>query len=255
MTAIQALAFGDVDQGLWGAAWLPAPTTGPLGVRIGSDAAVLAAILYHEGGEDEWRIEGEQVSLLLTPSGPGARSQGTDGEFDAVDQLCRVTGTLTISGTDHEVSCLGWRGSATGSVELDRIESFRLVSAWFDPDEGLALTALRPRKSRGHESDIVAAATLESGPTPAVAEPRLSTTYTAAGVPERAGLELWFEEDPSPEPQSDAAAPPYPRRAAGEAIGAGLHWQLAGFDVHAEPFRWHSRGRDGAGLYLLGRRR
>jgi hypothetical protein len=255
VTAIQTLAFGDLDQGVWGAAWLPDAASGPLAARIGSEAAALAATVDRDDEEDQWRIEGDQISLLLSRSGPAAHSRGTDGELDAVDQLCRVTGKLTLEARDYDISCLGWRSSATSTVELDRIESFRIVSAWFDAEDGIALTALRPRKSRGQESDIVAAAALDPSPAPAVTDPRLSTTYTGAGLPARAGLELWFEEDPAAESGPDGAAPPYPRRAAGEAIGAGLDWQLSGFDLHAEPLRWHSRGRDGAGVYLLGRRR
>ena len=47
----------------------------------------------------------------------------------------------------------------------------------------------------------------------------------------------------------------YPRRASGEALGARAHALAGGLELKAEPFRWHSRGREGAGMYVLARRR
>jgi hypothetical protein len=164
------------------------------------------------------------------------------------------------------VDCLGWRSSRDGRIDLDRLGSFRQVSAWFEPGEGLAVLALRPRKARGQESDVVAAAVLETEHPGPVSEPRLSTTYTATGLPLRAGLELWIDDgsDAGSEREADRGrggedgdgveptAHQYPRRASGEALGAYADWKVAEFELHAELFRWHNRGRDGAGVYLLG---
>ena len=82
---------------------------------------------------------------------------------------------------------------------------------------------------------------------PPVEDPRLSTTYGDDGWPARAGLELWLAGSDSDER--------YPHRASGEATGARAQALAGDLEVRAEPFRWHSRGREGAGMYFLARRR
>lgn len=254
MSTSRALAFGDLEAGLWGVAWIPAPDDRvAVAVCAGSTAKVVSAALTRKQEADEWRLDGEGIELALSASGSPVSSGDPQAGLEGFDQLCRVTGTLTLDGAQHEVSCLGWRGARSGLV-TDKIESFRQVSAWFEPDEGLALLALRPRKARGQESDIVAAAVLEPEPVPPVADPRLSTTYTEAGLPSRAGLELWLEEGEPDADGGDERPEQYPRRAAGVAVSAGLDWETTSFALHAAPLHWHSRGRDGAGVYLLGRR-
>jgi len=251
---LRALAFGDIEAGSWGAAWMPDPGgSGSLAVHAAAGAAVTSAALRGSDPGEEWRLRGDSASLVLTPAGaPG--SSGAEGSgMEGFDQLCRVTGRLLIHGVEQEVDCLGWREVRTGALDLDRIGSFRQVSAWFEPGEGLALLALRPRKSKGQESDLLAATVLDPEMTCAVADPRLSTTYTADGLPARAGLELWLgKEDAKP---ADDESARYPRRAAGEAVGAGIDWTVAGFELHARLLRWHAHGQDGAGVYMLGKRR
>jgi hypothetical protein len=88
----------------------------------------------------------------------------------------------------------------------------------------------------------VTAAVLDSEAPAPVADPRFSTTYSA-GRPIRSSLELWLgqEEDE------------YPRRAAGEALGPCASGNGGGVSVQASLFRWHSRAREGAGVYILAR--
>jgi hypothetical protein len=198
-------------------------------------------------------MDGDAIELVLSPSSRAADGPRS-GPLDGFDQLCRAGGRVTLAGAEVEVAAPGWRGARDGRLELDRIESFRQVAAWFGPDEGLALVALRPRGARGQDADLVAASVLESPPARRVEDPRLSTTYSATGLPARAGLELWFEEPQGDDPQADEEHERFPRRAAGEAISAGIEWTAPGFALHAAPLRWHSRGQDGAGVYLLGRR-
>ena len=93
------------------------------------------------------------------------------------------------------------------------------------------------------------AALVESGEPRVVADPRLSTTYGGEGVPARAGVELWVSE-PAEEPET---VKEHPHRLAGEATGPQVRWTDGGLGLGAQPFRWHSHGRDGAGVYLLGR--
>jgi hypothetical protein len=153
-----------------------------------------------------------------------------------------VRGRLTLNGVEREVDCLGRRSERT--AELDEVDSLRDVSAWFEPDEAMAVVALRPPRARGHDADAITAAVLGPESTGAVADPRFSTTYDRAGAPIRSSFELWLGQ----------AEDEYPRRAAGEAIGPRASHRYGGIDVQASLFRWHSRAREGAGVYILARR-
>jgi hypothetical protein len=251
MTTLRALGFGDVEGNPWGAAWLPDPAWhGPLAVRAGDASATIEVTLEGAERAQTWALTGDGASLSFAPLGPPAGDG--QGPPDGFDQLCSVKGQLSLEGAEHAVDCLGWRSSRSIAQGLEQIESFRQLSAWFQDGEGIALLAVRPPRSRGHDADVVTASVLDREQTHSVADPRLSTAYTSAGLPARAGLELWIDAESA---DAEDEEPQYPRRAAGEAVGAGLGWAVDGFELHAQPLRWHSRGSDGAGLYLLGRRR
>ncbi len=259
MTAIRTLAFAEPNSATWGAVWAPdGESSAQLAYRVGTSQEVVASGLHGDGQADPWRIEADQVSLTFSPAGPSGRSGPSDTGVGSLDQLCAVSGALTLDGTPREVSCAGWRSLFEGEIELDQIDSFRQTSGWFDQELGLALLALRLGKSRSHDADLIAATVLESEPsTPPVVDPRLSTTYDAAGLPARVGLELWFEPDDAGEASDDDETErsfPRPRHAAGDAIGAPIEWEVGGFKLHAALLRWHSRGEDGTGVYLLGQR-
>ncbi len=255
MSAGRALAFGDLDAGIWGAAWVP-PLAGPVPVAVGagSDTEVREATLYGADHEQQWRLEGEGIEVIFSPSAPAVSSEERTAGVGGFDQLCRATGQIAVTGGERAVECLGWRSARNGALDLDRIESFRQVSAWFDAEDGLALVALRPRGARGQEADIVVASVFEHEQARRVADPRLSTTYTGAGRPARAGLELWVDDEEAEDPDTENGPGQFPRRAAAETLADGAGWQIGGFAVHGAPLRWHSRGRDGAGVYVLGRR-
>jgi hypothetical protein len=282
VTVLRALAFGDLDAGAWGVAWLPeSATPASLVVGLGSSSAVVPGKLVAGEPAEEWRVDGETAELVLSPLAAPVSSGAPNDGIEGFDQLCTVSGRFQHDGEELAVDCLGWRSARGGRLELDRLGSFRQVSTWFGPDDGLALLALRPRKSRGQDADVLAAAVLDAVRPGPVADPRLSTTYTAAGLPARAGMELWVEngssdageagddrtsgeaeaarsgeaDDDRTSDEAEAEAHQYPRRAAGEAVGAHADWTVADFDLHAELFRWHNRGRDGAGVYLLGSHR
>jgi hypothetical protein len=250
---IRTIAFGDLDEGAWGSAWIPAGGRGGVaGVgALGTGSARVIKGPAVEGAADtatEWRLAGEQFELSLTPDGEPASITLTTPGFEGFDQLCRVRGRVAIDGVEHTVDCLGRRGCRSGDGELRAIQSIRDVSAWFGNDEGLAVVSLRPRRKKGHDKDEVSGAVFEGGASLVVAEPRLSTTYGADGRPARAGLELWFADE---EEDQDDIEPQYARRAAGEAMGTGFGFEDARFDVRAELFRWHMRGLDGLGVYQL----
>jgi hypothetical protein len=246
-TAFRTLAFGATDMSFWGAAWLHG--AGPkvfVGVGAG-DRAITAPATLHDGGESQdWRLEGDGIELTASSTGADLGLSRAD-PASGFDQLCRVHGRVLLEGTEREIECIGRRGAYAQRSDVERLDSVRDVWAWFEPGEGLALVALRPRKSRGQDSDLVRAVVFDSDAPHTVDDPRLSTTYTASGQPLRAGLELWLGDDDEQQQ--------YPRRALGEATGAGATGRVGRFEVLAQPFHWQSRGRDGAGVYLLARQR
>jgi hypothetical protein len=248
-SALRTLAFGDLERGIWGASWVPVADCpaltalgGDSGARFGSGLR-----LSTEGPGGEWRLEGEGTALTVVAVGEAIDVAATDERVEGFDQLCRVTGRFELGGTEVEVDCLGLRASRSGGFDLGKLESVRVVSTWFEPDEGLALMAFRARKAKAHDGDVVTAAVLGPEASGAVEDPRLSTTYDAGGWPVRAGLELWVGGEDEDEQ--------YPRRASGEATGARAETADGELELRVEPFRWHSRGRDGAGMYILARRR
>jgi hypothetical protein len=242
---LRTVAFAALDASVWGVAWVAAPEQRSfVALGAGERSGTAAAALHGHGDGDEWRLDGPGVELSASPTGAAVAAAGA-GDGSSFDQLCRVRGRVVLDGSERELDCMGRRGAHGHGVKLDRFESVRDVSAWFAPSDGLALVALRPRKSRGQDSDLVEVAVLDPEATAPVTDPRLSTTYTAGGQPLRAGVELWLGDEEEEQ---------HPRRATGEAVGAGAGAKIDGFEVRAQPFRWHSRGRDGAGVYLLARR-
>ena len=248
-SALRTLAFGDLGPTVWGAGWIADPAgTALTALGDGGERTAMTTLRLSTGQDgDDWRLDADRATLLVAPAGDAVAVRAFDNQLEGFDQLCRVTGRFELDGTEHAVDCLGLRTWWPGAVDLERFESIRSVSSWFEPDEGLALTAFRTRKARAHDGDAIAAAVIAPDGSTAVEDPRLSTTYEAGGWPLRAGLELWVAGE---EPDQQ-----YPRRASGEATGARAQVTAGELDVRAEPFRWHSRGRDGAGMYILARRR
>jgi hypothetical protein len=270
VTAIRTLAFAELDAPSLGVAWIPRDgAAAVIGIRVGSARRVATAHLHDGAGPEPWRLEGDGVSLLFGPIGPAAHGGAPDAGIDSTDQLCEVTGTIVLDGSERAISCPGSRTNLEARFELAASDSFRQTAGWFQPAgrpaadgpaadgpvaDGLSLVSYRPSKSRGQDTDLVAAAVLDPERAPPVADPRLSTTYDAAGLPARVGLELWFEPDDSSEDSEGDEQRHFPRRAAAESVGEPIGWEVAGFRLHAALLRWHSRGSDGAGMYLLGRR-
>ncbi len=246
MTALRTLAFGDGT--LWGTSWSADSSDLSL-TALGAGPEVMTAPgdrLSDGGAGDDWRLETETVALVAAPAGDLVDVQDAQDGVHGWNQLTRVTGRFGR----HEVDCLGLRSSWPDAVDMARFESIRVVSVWFDPDEAYALTAFRPRKAKAHDRDLLAASVIAPEGSAAVEDPRLSTTYGADGWPSRAGLELWLAAVGEGDSEQQ-----YPRRASGEAIGARAQALAGDLELRAEPFRWHSRMREGTGMYLLARRR
>ena len=250
MTAVRALAFGDLEGSCWGAAWVPEGTQPILALGEGSAAAAGRASLTAQPDTQEWRLEAGDAELLVSPL---AELTSNNGDTSS-EQLCRVSGRLRSEGRDP-VEVLGWRTESVLAVGDDRLGSLRQVCAWFEPDEAVALLALRPHKAQGQDADVISAAMLEPRVSGPISDPRLSTTYDKNGRPARAGLELWIGADTPDEPDEEDEEDlehQYPHRLAGEALGARVDWEVDGLALHAALFRWHYGDRSGAGVYLLG---
>ncbi|MBV8430927.1 MAG: hypothetical protein JO244_07195 [Solirubrobacterales bacterium] len=242
------LAFGDLQAQLWGVCWLPdGVTSAPVGVGQGSAGTVIDAAAEDQDGA--WSLEGDGVSVRFSPTGPALLTGDPSGQVESRDQLCQVTARLEID-RPVEVRCGGWHTRVNAAPEPSGLDSFRYLAGWLSPEGGFSLNALRPSKARGHGADVLSAAVQDDPPTRPVVDPRLSTTYSDAGLPSRAGLELWLAEEGQDSPDDEASSH-YPWRAAGEAAGPGLDWSQENFVLHAVPMRWHSHGRDGPGVYAL----
>lgn len=247
---IRSLGFGDPESAVAGVA----------SVWDGGSCSTLGTALRVEGSgsEQEWRLLGEGVELSFAPAGVAAELELAEAEISVSFQLAHVRGTIVRAGGnpvvaqaegeraiasaegERAVDCIGLRSVRCGAPDGKRISALRVVCGWFHSEEALALLAARPRRARGHETDLVAGVLLEEGSATAIADPRLSSTYTAAGVPTRVGLELWLHEDEEAEQ--------YPRRAAAQAFGASM---TCPDSTRAELLRWRMRGRHGFGTYEL----
>jgi hypothetical protein len=249
-TRLRSLSFGDVEGGVWGAA-LHAGVPGIVyaaGGHVGSAAGEGALAWTAE--ELGWRLTGAGFELHVVPGGE-APAQPADPELDreisGFEELCRVRGTISLGATATEIDCVGVRSVLEG-VDNHRLSSVRAISSWFADDNALTLLALRsePGSGRraakaGHDADLVAATLFYPDGWVPVTDPRVSTTYVRSGVPIRTNLELWVGE----------AENEFPRRAAGEAAGEGAVASADGLDLRVVPMRCHSRGLEGAGVYVL----
>lgn len=237
---LRIFGFGDLSGGPWGAAWVSSESG--RSSLLCSTGALNELALEGEDPSQPWQLSAGATALTLDPLGEPAWGDSGGGGAPGFDQLCQVTGVLE----DKSVSTLGWRSARPDPLSATRRQELRQVAAWFDHDDGFALLSLRPDSRRGQEEDELIAAQFSPAATGQVVDPRLSTTYTGAEQPTRASVELWIESEEDSEAQ-------YPRRAIGEALDAPAQARAGEIALQACPFRWYGGGREGAGLYLLGR--
>jgi hypothetical protein len=239
--SVRAFAFAEPGaDGRWGAAWLTRGTE-PAGVLAINDQPSAEPLqLDGTGAGEPWRVAaGADTELVLEGLGDPAWSD-PEARQEGFHQLCRVSG---LAG-GRPLESLGWRWAREPAIE-PAFTSLRMVAGWFGEQDGFALAARRPGKAKGQDGDVIAAAIFDPAGSRAVADPRLSTTYTGSGQPTRAGVELWIEGDADPELL-------YPRRAVGQAVAPPVPWRVAEVAIEAQPFRWFSGDREAPGVYLLG---
>jgi hypothetical protein len=246
---VRAVAFGTPDGSVWGAG-LDAGV--PAVVATGGAEPVAVTLVWDADGP-EWGLTGDRISLTVSPTsepqppaGDGQSPVGDDERpppaaaasptWSGRQELCRVTGTVDGA----KVDCVGVRTELT-QVRPGDLGSVRGFSGWVSAEEAVTLLALRPGSEAHHERDLVAATVFEPDRWMSSHDPRLSTTYDGDGNPTRATLEMWITQGERE----------FPRRAAGEAAGPSASVTGDQMTLQVLPLRCHSRGSDGAGIYLL----
>jgi hypothetical protein len=240
---VRAVAFGNPDGSVWGAG-LDAGV--PAVIASGETDPVTVVLAWNVDSPD-WELSGDGIALTVSPVSkpqpPAADDESPapvvaepEPAWSGRQELCRVVGT--VDGV--EIECVGVRTELT-QVRPGELGTVRGFSAWVSAEEAVTLLALRPGSEAHQERDLVAATVFEPDRWMTSHDPRLSTTYDDDGHPTRATLELWIKQGERE----------FPRRAAGEAAGPAV--AVAGDDVtlRVQPLRCHSRGGDGAGVYLL----
>jgi hypothetical protein len=222
------------------------PTTWDAVSAAGLDAETvepLARWRLHFAGDDasfDLELEAAGAVAELDANHPAAQAGGMAG----FEQPVVARGAVRVRDRRLELDGLGQRGRSWGAPDWDRIALARTVSAWMD-ELAVSLTAVRPARARDHAGEAIAATVVESHDGASVAlpvhEPRLTTTYDAAGRQRTAGLELWMDADGMP------------RRAAGEVV-CGTSLDLGRLRLDAAFFRWRMEGHEGVGRYDILRR-
>lgn len=167
-----------------------------------------------------------------------ASAAGVEG----YEQLCRVRGTVHVGEQQWTLDCQGQRGHTWGAPDWQQLELTRILSIWLEDEQGVTLTAIRPRGAEGHESELVSAF-LFGEEAVEIGDPRVSTGLDGDGRHQRAGLELWVSDD----------GEEGPLRAAGEAV-CGTTFDLGELRLDCAFFAWRMEGRRGVGRYDLLRR-
>jgi hypothetical protein len=185
--------------------------------------------------EDAFELDVEALGppAALDPGHTVAKAGGMQG----YEQLCRFRGTVR----GRTIDCLGQRSHSWGAPDWSKLALTRSLSAWFDTETAVSVSAVRPASAKHHADEAVAATLFEAGVPVDVAEPLVSTTSDGEGRQRHAGLELWLDPEG------------YPRRAAGEVL-CGTTLDLGRLRLDAAFFAWHMDGRTGVGRYDVLRR-
>lgn len=210
-------------------------------VRIQEPLRRWSTAFEHDDGDFELTFTALSPPLEFGPESEVARHGG----MESYEYLCQVEGQVTVGGRATQLRCLGQRGHAWGTPGWDGLKRATSLSGWMREDLAFVLQGVMPDRAKGHEAEAVSLVSLEAGEdgpaTVAAIDPRLSTTYDAAGHHRRASLEFWLDEEG------------YARRAAGEVL-CGTTLELGRLRMDSAFFAWTMDGERGVGRYEILRR-
>ncbi len=236
IAAIPIAIFSDPEAAVWGVAMggeAPLVTIGSLEAEASPEPD---APLQVQATTPKWALSWAGSDLTISPTQPDAATEGIDGNL----QLCRVSGAVTLGGVVREIDCAGVRARPIAS---GRFDSSRLLAAWFPGGAGVALLAIRPAGTKGHERDSVLAAVSGETEPATIFDPRLSTTYSSDGTPRRVGVELWLGESEDADLHS--------RRFAGSSAQSVLTLRSAGVRIDGYALDCQAADASGPGVFLI----
>jgi hypothetical protein len=195
---------------------------------------------------ERWTVSfsADEGGFALEFEAIGAPAPAVGGGMEGYEQLCRVTGTVTVGGQTVTVECLGQRGHQWGRPDWDKLGMARSLGAWLSPQLAVVAGAFRQAKAKDHAREEIDAVVLDGAPLEpiAIADPLFSTAYDADGHQRRIGWELWPVDEEAPA-----------RRGAGEVL-CGTSLDLGRLTLDCAFFRFRMEGREGVGRFDVLRR-
>jgi hypothetical protein len=232
-----AAAATDSGVAVEGEGWEPVRVAG-LRTSVQEPLRTWTVGYERDGTGFDLHFEARSAPAVLAADSDLVRTGGMEG----YEQLCSVSGSVRHDGREQQVRCLGQRGHIWGAPDWKRLGLARTLSAWLGADRAVMLSAARTARARGHGEEAVAGWLVDAGDPQPIKEPRLSTTYDGDLRQQRAGLELWMDEESE-----------YARRASGEVL-CGTTIDLGDVRLDTAFFGWRMEGREGVGRYDVMRR-
>jgi hypothetical protein len=227
--------FGDYPADLWGIVIGGDHARVAVAGLTDADVVLAPADLDLDDGEI-WELTGPGCALRIELAEATTATAGGERSLE----LCSVSGSATIAGTEREFDVGGVRSTAFADAD-----SLRVLAAWFPAGHEIALLSVRPKGAKGQDHDAISVVARGEEHV-LVVDPRLSTTYDGQGAPRRAGIELWLGDDEDGEDGEHTA-----RRVSGAATGSYVAGTDAGTAFSAHALECVSRGEMGAAIYLL----
>jgi len=219
------------DSGSWGGAWAAGVET-----EVIEPLKEWSVLFASEDGRHGFDL---QLSATTAAGGlDGHTKVARTGGMEGYEQLVQVTGTVTVDGSDRELSGLGQRGHSWGAPDWTSLDSARTIGVWLPDGNGMAITSVRPSKARSHADELTHALLFGLSDQPVQPdEIRISTTYDTGGRQQNAGIEYRIGPDD------------HGRRLSGE-VACGTTLDLGTLDLHCAFFTWLADdGTRGVGRY------
>jgi len=190
------------------------------------------------GGAASLKLDATAVSPPLELAGGVAEPAG----IARYEQLCEMTGVITVDGRSRDARCIGRRAHSWGEFAWDRIDRWRTLYAASGTGRAISVTTARPAGSHGHGEELRAASLVDASRTEQFESVRISTVWDRHGAPAKAGLEL------------DLPGDEIPTRMGGEIVG-GTRSERGDHSVSLSFFRWSLEGVPALGAYEVLERR